>query len=59
VITRARAAIPELAVAGKVVAEGAGTLVYAALRAAAPGPETVAVVSGSNIDPKLLESPRS
>ncbi|HSS94364.1 MAG TPA: pyridoxal-phosphate dependent enzyme [Candidatus Dormibacteraeota bacterium] len=51
---RLRAAIPELAVAGKVVAEGAGALAYAALEQLPPGPITAAVVSGGNIDPKLL-----
>lgn len=51
---RLRAAIPELAVAGKVVAEGAGALAYAALEQVPPGPQTVAVISGGNIDPKLL-----
>jgi threonine dehydratase len=51
---RLRTAIPELAVAGKVVAEGAGALAYAALEQLEPGPVTVAVVSGGNIDPKLL-----
>ncbi len=53
---RLRAAVPELAVAGKVVAEGAGALAYAALEQLPPGPKTVAVVSGGNIDPKLLAS---
>ncbi len=53
---RLRAAIPELAVAGKVVAEGAGALAYAALEQLRPGPATVAVVSGGNIDSKLLAS---
>ncbi len=53
---RLRSAIPELAVTGKVVAEGAGALAYAALEQLAPGPRTVAVVSGGNIDPKLLAS---
>src|SRR6267378_93876 len=53
---RLRTAIPELAVAGKVVAEGAGALAYAALEQLEPGPVTVAVVSGGNIDPKLLAS---
>jgi len=52
--SRLRRAIPELAVAGKVVAEGAGALAYAALEQLQPGPTTVAVVSGGNIDPKLL-----
>jgi threonine dehydratase len=51
---RLRSAIPELATAAKVVAEGAGALAYAALEQLAPGPRTVAVVSGGNIDPLLL-----
>jgi threonine dehydratase len=51
---RLRSAIPELATAAKVVAEGAGALTYAALEQLEPGPSTVAVVSGGNIDPKLL-----
>jgi len=51
---RLRAAVPELASAAKVVAEGAGALAYAALEQLEPGPTTVAVVSGGNIDPKLL-----
>ena len=51
---RLRSAIPELAIAAKVVAEGAGALAYAALEQLEPGPPTVAVVSGGNIDPKLL-----
>jgi threonine dehydratase len=51
---RLRAAIPELAAAAKVVAEGAGGLTFAALEQLPPGPSTVAVVSGGNIDPKLL-----
>jgi threonine dehydratase len=53
---RLRTAIPELATAAKVVAEGAGALAYAALEQLEPGPRTVAVVSGGNIDPKLLAS---
>jgi threonine dehydratase len=53
---RLRAAIPELAAAAKVVAEGAGALAYAALEQLEPGPPTVAIVSGGNIDPKLLAS---
>jgi len=53
---RLRAAIPELAIAAKVVAEGAGGLPFAALEQIEPGPPTVAVVSGGNIDPKLLAS---
>jgi threonine dehydratase len=51
---RLRAAIPQVAAAAKVVAEGAGVLAYAALEQLEPGPSTVAVVSGGNIDPKLL-----
>jgi threo-3-hydroxy-L-aspartate ammonia-lyase len=51
---RLRSAIPELAGAAKVVAEGAGALAYAALQQLEPGPSTVAVVSGGNIDPHLL-----
>jgi len=51
---RLRSAIPELATAAKVVAEGAGGLTYAALEQLEPGPSTVAVVSGGNIDPRLL-----
>ena len=51
---RLRAAVPELAAAAKVVAEGAGALTYAALEQLEPGPRTVAVVSGGNIDPRLL-----
>jgi threonine dehydratase len=49
-----RAAIPRLAVNAKVVAEGAGALAYAALDQLEPGPRTVAVTSGGNIDPALL-----
>jgi threonine dehydratase len=51
---RLRSAIPELATTAKVVAEGAGALAYAALEQLEPGPRTVAVVSGGNIDPLLL-----
>jgi threonine dehydratase len=51
---RLRAAVPEVASAAKVVAEGAGALAYAALEQLEPGQQTVAVVSGGNIDPKLL-----
>ena len=51
---RLRSAIPELATKAKVVAEGAGALAYAALEQLEPGPPTVAVVSGGNIDPHLL-----
>ena len=55
-LTRRERQVLELAVAGKVVAEGAGALAYAALEQLEPGPVTVAVVSGVNIDPKLLAS---
>jgi threonine dehydratase len=51
---RLKAAIPELAASAKLVAEGAGALAYAALEQLPPGPVTVAVVSGGNIDPALL-----
>jgi threonine dehydratase len=51
---RLRTAIPELAVAAKVVAEGAGALAYAALEQLEPGPPTVAIVSGGNIATELL-----
>jgi len=51
---RLRAAVPQLAAAAKVVAEGAGALAYAALEQLEPGPTSVAVVSGGNIDSALL-----
>lgn len=51
---RLKTAIPEIASGAKVVAEGAGALAYAALEQMQPGPITVAVVSGGNIDPSLL-----
>ncbi|MGH7762849.1 MAG: threonine ammonia-lyase [Candidatus Dormibacteraceae bacterium] len=51
---RLLSAVAQLASAGKVVAEGAGALTYAALEQLEPGARTVAVVSGGNIDPKLL-----
>jgi len=53
---RLKAAIPEIASKAKVVAEGAGALAYAALEQLEPGPTTVAIVSGGNIDPTLLAS---
>ncbi len=53
---RLRTAIREIASVAKVVAEGAGALAYAALEHLEPGPRTVAVVSGGNIDPRLLAS---
>jgi threonine dehydratase len=52
--SRLRLAVSEVTAAAKVVAEGAGALAYAALEQLEPGPSTVAVVSGGNIDPKLL-----
>ena len=51
---RLKAAIPELVASAKLVPEGAGALAYAALEQLPPGPPTVAIVSGGNIDPKLL-----
>ena len=51
---RLRAAIPELAAAGKVVAEGAGALAYAALEQLPEDVPTAAIVSGGNLDPGLL-----
>jgi len=53
---RLKAAVPQLASAAKVVAEGAGALAYAALEQLTPGPTTVAIVSGGNIDTALLAS---
>lgn len=53
---RLKTAIPEIAAKAKVVAEGGGALAYAALEQLQPGPATVAVVSGGNIDPALLAS---
>lgn len=52
--SRLLTAIPELASKAKVVAEGAGALAYAALEELPPGPRTVAVVSGGNIDQQRL-----
>lgn len=52
--SRLLTAIPELASNAKVVAEGAGALAYAALEQLPPGPRTVAVVSGGNIDQRRL-----
>ena len=53
---RLKTAIPELAAKVKVVAEGGGALAYAALEQLPPGPPTVVVLSGGNIDPRLLAS---
>jgi len=55
-LERLTSPIPELAATAKAVAEGAGALAYAALEQLEPGPPTVAVVSGGNIDPHLLAS---
>ncbi len=51
---RLRTAVVELATAGKLVAEGAGALAYAALDQLPAGPRTVAIISGGNIAPALL-----
>lgn len=51
---RLRASIPELAQRGKVVAEGAGALAYAALDQIDDDRPTVALVTGGNLDPALL-----
>lgn len=51
---RLETAVAELAAAGRVVAEGAGALAYAALEQLPPAGPTVAVVSGGNIAPDLL-----
>lgn len=53
---RLRRAVAELAALGKVVAEGAGALAFAALDQLDPGPVTAAVISGGNIDRRLLAS---
>jgi threonine dehydratase len=52
--TRLRPAIGALAARGKVVAEGAGVLGYAALEQLEPGPLTAVVVSGGNLAPAVL-----
>ena len=51
---RLRPAIAELAARAHVLAEGAGVLAYAALDQLEPGVPTVVVVSGGNIDRRLL-----
>jgi threonine dehydratase len=51
---RLRTAVSELVAAAKVVPEGAGALAYAALEQLEPGPRTVALVTGGNIDLKVL-----
>ncbi|HZU17173.1 MAG TPA: pyridoxal-phosphate dependent enzyme [Candidatus Dormibacteraeota bacterium] len=52
--SRLRNAVGGLVARARVVAEGAGALPVAALEQLAPGPTTVAVISGGNIDPALL-----
>jgi threonine dehydratase len=52
--SRLKPKIGELARRGKVVAEGAGVLAYAALAQLESGPVTVAIVSGGNLAPALL-----
>jgi threonine dehydratase len=49
-----RVAVARLATEAKVVAEGAGALAFAAMATEQPTPDTVAVVSGGNIDPSRL-----
>ena len=51
---RLKPKIGELAARGKVVAEGAGVLGYAALEQLELGPVTVVVISGGNLAPALL-----
>ncbi len=51
---RLKMGISELAVAGKVVTEGAGALAYAALEQLPEDRPTAALVTGGNIDPALL-----
>jgi threonine dehydratase len=51
---RLRAAVAELTAVGRVVAEGAGALAFAALEQLEPGPVTVVVISGGNLDRRLL-----
>jgi threonine dehydratase len=51
---RLRRAVPEVAATVKVVAEGAGALAFAALDQLEPGPPTAVIISGGNIDPRLL-----
>ncbi|MGN6813090.1 MAG: pyridoxal-phosphate dependent enzyme [Thermomicrobiales bacterium] len=51
---RLRAAIADLAISDKIVAEGAGALAFAAREQLAPGPTTAVIISGGNIAPQLL-----
>jgi threonine dehydratase len=51
---RLKMAVGELAAVGKVVAEGAGALAYAALEQLPEDRPTAALVTGGNIDPALL-----
>jgi threonine dehydratase len=46
--------VPEVAATVKVVAEGSGALAFAALDQLQPGPLTAVIISGGNIDPRLL-----
>ena len=49
-----RSAVRELVARAKIVPEGAGALAYAAMQREPSGPVSVAVVSGGNIDLRLL-----
>jgi threonine dehydratase len=53
---RLRTSIAEVAAVGKVVAEGAGALAYAAIEQLEPGRLTAVVISGGNIDQNLLRT---
>ncbi|HUZ88719.1 MAG TPA: pyridoxal-phosphate dependent enzyme [Candidatus Acidoferrales bacterium] len=53
---RLHAAVRELALAARIVAEGSGALPLAALEQLEPGPKTALIVSGGNIDAGLLSS---
>jgi threonine dehydratase len=49
-----RSAVRELLARAKIVAEGAGALAFAAMQRESAGPVSVAIVSGGNIDLRLL-----
>jgi threonine dehydratase len=49
-----RAAIARLATTAKVVAEGAGALAFTAMQQETERSQTVAILSGGNLDPSLL-----
>lgn len=51
---RLRSSVAGLATVARVVAEGAGALPFAALEQLPPGPPTVAVIGGGNVDATLL-----